>query len=79
MEKQSFSFPAESHVAGGEYEPADEAKGTEAVLTVQFKGGGIYEYRGVPQDVVDRLKEAPSPGRVLNAEVKGKYGYTKLA
>ena len=78
MAKQSFSFPAESHVASGEYDPADEKKGIPSKLVIQFKGGGTYEYEGVPQEIVDHIKEAPSPGKVLNAEVKGRFGYTKL-
>ncbi len=77
--KQQFSFPANSHVASGEYDPGDDAKGIPSTLAIQFKGGGIYSYSGVPQDVVDRLKEADSPGKFLNAEIKGKYGFSKLA
>ena len=77
--KQAFSFPAESHVSDGEYIPADDEKGIPSELTVRFKGGGIYSYQGVPQDVVDRLKEAPSPGKLLNLEIKGRFSYTKLA
>ena len=76
--KQTFSFPETSHVARGEYEPGDEK--TPSVLTVQFKNSGsIYAYDGVPQEIVDRLKEAPSPGKFLNAEIKNRFPYTKLA
>ena len=75
--KQTFSFPETSHVARGEYEPGDDK--TPSTLVVQFKGGGIYSYQGVPQDVVDRLKEAPQPGKALNAEIKNRFPYTKLA
>jgi len=76
---QRFSFPAESHVASGEYDPGDPEKGTAPELVVQFKGGGVYQYHGVPQEIVDRLKVASSPGRALNEEVKGKFQFTKLA
>lgn len=77
--KQSFGFPAASHCSSGEYEPADPDKGTPATLTIQFDNGTIYAYSGVPQDVVDRLKEAESPGRFLNAEIKNRFSVEKLA
>lgn len=75
--KQVFSFPATSHVSRGEYTPA--SGDTPSELVVQFKGGGIYSYSGVTQDIVDRLKEAPSPGKVLNAEIKSVFPVRKLA
>ena len=77
--RQSFSFPASSHLGSAEYETGDPDKGVPSVLTIAWKRGGAGQYTGVPQDVVDRLREAAEPGKVLNAEIKNAYPYAKLA
>ena len=43
------------------------------VLEVQFKGGAVYQYRGVPRDVFDELVTARSVGRYFNDQVKNVY------
>ena len=42
-------------------------------LTVDFVNGRSYTHEGVPQDVVDRLVNSPSPGREYNESIKGSY------
>lgn len=46
------------------------------VLTVQFKGGGTYEYADVPEHVFTKMKVTPSVGRFIGQEIKGSYKYT---
>ena len=77
--RQSFSFPASSHLGRGEYDPADPEKGTEAVLTIEFRRGGVYAYKNVPQDIVDRMKEDAQPGRIFEREVKRAYPTERIA
>ena len=38
-------------------------------LDVEFTGGALYRYRGVPQAEVDGLLAADSPGRWLNSRI----------
>jgi len=47
------------------------------ILEVVFKSSAIYEYYGVPQNIYQGLTEAPSKGKFLNEQIKGKYGYEK--
>jgi hypothetical protein len=48
------------------------------VLLVRFRNGGLYAYDGVPVEVADEVREAPSVGRALNLSVKGKYAFEKV-
>lgn len=43
-------------------------------LAVNFASGTEYHYYGVPADVVEQFRQAPSPGRFLNEQIK-KAGY----
>ena len=54
------------------YDPVD------SILEVEFKGGSVYHYLGVPRDVARELMEAPSPGRYLNEVIKPTYAYMKV-
>lgn len=47
-------------------------------LYVRFHSGDIYEYHGVPKDVYEDLLAAPSVGRFLNYEIKGRYSYSRV-
>jgi len=49
------------------------------VLEVSFKGGGVYEYSGVPKSVFEGLQSAQSVGKMLNAVVKGRYPYKRVS
>lgn len=48
-------------------------------LAVCFVQGTEYHYHGVPADVVEQLRLAPSAGRFLNEHVKNAgYTYTRV-
>jgi hypothetical protein len=44
-------------------------------LAVTFLNGTEYQYYGVPAEVVEQLRVAPSAGRFLNETIK-KAGYS---
>ena len=46
-------------------------------LHVEFKGGGTYEYDGVPEEVFFNLLQAESVGQYFGKSVRGKYKFTK--
>lgn len=48
------------------------------VLRVSFKNGGMYEYEGVLQDVVDEMMAADSQGSYFYKNVRMNYPYTKI-
>ena len=68
-----ISIPQSSQIAQVEYD--EEA----ARLRVSFQRGGVYEYDGVPPDVVAHLSGASSLGKTFNSLVKNNYVYTKIA
>lgn len=43
------------------------------ILEVAFKDGAVYQYDGVPKKLHLKLMKAKSPGKVLHAEIKGKF------
>ncbi|TKJ43715.1 KTSC domain-containing protein [candidate division TA06 bacterium B3_TA06] len=47
------------------------------VLEVEFHGGRIYQYFGVPLALYDGLMNAPSKGQYLDQNIK-KEGYTYI-
>lgn len=47
-------------------------------LEVEFTSGELYQYSNVPSNVHDALMRAPSQGRFLNDQIKGRYRYTRL-
>ena len=49
------------------------------VLEIEFKGGRVAHYLGVPPDVYEALVRAPSPGAYFNREVRGQYEYREVA
>lgn len=48
-------------------------------LKVEFKRGGTYMYRNVPEALYDLIAVAPSPGKAINANLIGKFKFTKLS
>jgi len=54
------------------YDPASKT------LAVQFKHGGRYHYKDVPQEVYDSMSKAESVGSFLHQNVKGKFDYSKV-
>ena len=47
------------------------------VLIVEFKNGGRHNYFDVPEIVFERMKSAPSKGKFLAQNIKGKYRYAR--
>ncbi len=47
-------------------------------LEVEFTGGAVYQYSGVPATVHTELMGAASTGRHLFANVKGKYPFKRV-
>jgi hypothetical protein len=55
----------------------DEASNT---LGVRFLNGTEYHYFGVPQDVFESMRSAPSVGRFLDHNIKkAGYSYARIA
>ena len=48
-------------------------------LEVQFLSSSIYQYRGVPQHIHEKMMQAPSKGKFLNAYIKNQYPYSRVA
>lgn len=44
-------------------------------LRVQFKGGRIYDYAGVPQDQFDELQKAKSKGSFFHSNIRTNTAY----
>ncbi len=55
---------------------ADYSEETRA-LTITFRSGGVYIYADMPETKYAGLLAAPSPGRYFDAEIKGKYSFTR--
>lgn len=49
------------------------------VLEVEFRNGGVYRYLDVPEDAWGELRAAESKGRYLNAEIKPRFRWRKVA
>ena len=56
-----------------DYRPAD------AVLTITFVSGFVYEYYDVPQQVVDAFRAFREKGVFYNEQIKGKFKFAKLS
>lgn len=54
------------------YDPASRT------LEVEFQGGRVYRYFGVPPGRYRALLEADSAGRFLNTQIKGVYEYAPV-
>lgn len=44
-----------------------------SVLEVEFHGGEIYQYSGVPQEIYQRLMRASSHGSYFYRNIRDKY------
>lgn len=47
-------------------------------LEIEFKGGGIYRYSGVPNIVYLNLIKAPSHGKFFHRFIKDKFNTLKI-
>lgn len=52
---------------------------TSALLEIEFRSGGIYQYDGVPMDIYQGLMTAPSHGSFFHAYIKGRFPYRRIA
>lgn len=48
------------------------------VLAVEFRDGGLYEYRDVPPEVFHELTLAKSVGAYFIQNIKTQYPYSKI-
>lgn len=48
------------------------------VLEVEFLGGSVYQYYGVPDHDHRGIMDSDSKGGYLNANIKGRYSFSKL-
>lgn len=47
-------------------------------LEIEFKGGGIYQYYGVPQNVYSSFLNAPSLGKYFHDFIKEVYSTVQV-
>lgn len=47
------------------------------ILSVTFHHGKTYTYSGVPKDLADGLRDAPSKGTFLMQNIIGKFAHKK--
>lgn len=70
--KQSKKFPDSTNVFCVSYDfPAK-------VLEVEFANGGVYRYADVPVEIWRNIQRADSAGKVIAAEVRGKFTSVKV-
>lgn len=48
-------------------------------LYVKFLNGSEYKYYTVPESIFEELKNAGSVGQYLNQNIKGSFGFEKIA
>lgn len=56
-----------SAIASMGYDPGSET------LELEFRSGSVYDYSGVPPQVYQSLKSAPSKGRFISEHIRGRY------
>jgi hypothetical protein len=49
-----------------------------SVLRIGYNSGAVYEYKDVPDQVYNKMKNAFSKGEFLNREIKPKYKFEKI-
>lgn len=47
-------------------------------MHIRFNSGGLYAYYNVPSSVYNGLMGASSKGKYFHANIKGRYGDTKI-
>lgn len=67
-----IATPESSNISGFDYIKDRQ------VLIVEFTNGGRYNYFDVPEIVFERMKAAPSKGKFLAQNIKGKYRYSRV-
>lgn len=64
---------ASSNIASYGYDQSSET------LRIRFHNAAIYDYAGVPLEVVQAMIEAPSIGSYFSANIRNAYPTTKLS
>jgi len=49
-----------------------------AVLQLEFRGGAVYRYFGIPQQTFGELLRAQSKGGCLNSRIRNRFAYAKV-
>jgi len=62
-----------SNLASVGYDPPNRT------LRIEFRNGGVYEYRDVPETEYQGLMSASSKGSYHHQNIKDHYSYTKIA
>jgi hypothetical protein len=47
-------------------------------MHIRFRSGGVYAYYNVPSSVYQGLMSAMSHGRYFHANIRGRYGDTRI-
>lgn len=48
-------------------------------LEIEFAGGSVYQYYGVPDHMHEQIMQAASKGQFLNTYIKNGYPYSRVA
>ena len=51
----------------------------DAVLTITFVSGSVYEYYDVPQETADSFKSFREKGIFYNEQIKNKFRFKKVS
>jgi len=51
---------------------------TQRRLRVTFVSGDVYDYAGVPPEVVEDFRAAPSKGRFFGPHIRDRYPYRRI-
>jgi len=49
-----------------------------ATLRIVFRSGNVYAYKGVPEEVYNEFKKAPSKGKYFNQAIKHLFAFEQL-
>ncbi|HYP87251.1 MAG TPA: KTSC domain-containing protein [Polyangiaceae bacterium] len=49
-----------------------------ATLEIQFEGGGVYRYQGVPVEIWQGLRQAASKGKFFQAHVRDRFDTSRV-
>lgn len=62
-----------SYIKSVGYDPATPA------LEIEFKGGQVFRYKGVPKDMADQFVHADSPGKFFHTHIKDRFEHEAVA
>ena len=48
-------------------------------LEVEFLGGRVYQYYGVPEPLFGEMMQAPSAGRFFHVYIRNGYPYSRVS